>query len=149
MDANLAASLEAGESVLKELGNVTRLHSKRVGQAGFAVLKSPDIPSLLVETGYISNPREARRLSQADHQHKIAGAIHAGVAGYLRAFPPAGTQLAAQRASGQTRHIVKRGDTLSEIAERHGTSTARLLRANGLRSDRIRIGQVIVIPVQS
>ena len=97
MDANLAASLEVGETVLKKLGGVTGLHSRTVGQAGFVVLKSPDIPSLLVETGYISNPREARRLSQADHQNRIVGAIHAGVTEYLRNSPPAGTLLAARQ----------------------------------------------------
>ncbi len=149
MDANLAASLEAGEAVLEELGNVTKLHSRKVGQAGFVVLKSPDIPSLLVETGYISNPREARRLSHADHQHRIVGAIHAGVTRYMRNSPPAGTLLAARQVSGEMRYVVERGDTLSEIAERHGTSTARLRQANGLRGDRIRAGQVIVIPVRS
>ena len=149
MDANLAASLEAGEAVLKKLGGVTRLHSKKVGQAGFVVLKSPDIPSLLVEAGYISNPREARRLSQADHQRRVVGAIHAGVTVYMRNSPPAGTLLAARLASGEFRYIVERGDTLSEIAARHGTSTARIRRANGLRGDRIRVGQVIVIPVRS
>lgn len=149
MDANLAASLEVGETVLKKLGGVTKLHSRKVGQAGFAVLKSPDIPSLLVETGYISNPREARRLSQADHQRKIVRAIHAGVTEYMRNSPPAGTLLAAQQASGEMRYVVERGDTLSEIAERHGTSMARIQRVNGLRGDRIRVGQVIVIPVRS
>ena len=149
MDANLAASLEVGETVLKKLGGVTKLHGKKVGQAGFVVLKSPDIPSLLVETGYISNPREARRLSQADHQRKIVGAIHAGVTEYMRDSPPAGTLLAAHQASGRLRYIVERGDTLSEIAERHGTSMARIQRANGLRGDRLRVGQVIVIPVRS
>ncbi len=148
MDANLAASLEAGEAVLKKLGGVTRLHSRKVGQAGFVVLKSPDIPSLLVEAGYISNPREARRLSQADHQRRIVSAIHAGVTAYLRNSPPAGTLLAARLASGEFRYIVERGDTLSGIGARHGTSTARIRRANGLRGDRIRVGQVIVIPVR-
>ena len=149
MDANLAASLEAGEAVLKNLGRVTRLHSSKVGQAGFVVLKSPDIPSLLVETGYISNPTEARRLSQADHQRKIVGAIHAGITEYLSNSPPAGTLLAARQGSGGLRYVVVRGDTLSEIAQRHGTSMARIRRANGMRGDRIRVGQVIVIPGRS
>jgi len=135
--------------VLRSLGRVTHLHSKKVGQAGFAVLKSPDVPSLLVETGYISNPREARRLSQADHQRKITRAIHAGVMEYMRRSPPAGTLLAAQQGSGEFRYTVAPGDTLSEIAERHGTSTARIRRANGLPGDRIRVGQVIVIPARS
>ena len=149
MDYNLAASPEVGKAVLKELGKVTGLHNSKVGHAGFVVLKSPGVPSLLVETGYISNPREARRLSQADHQHRIAGAIHAGVTTYMRNNPPPNTRLASNQVSGEMRHVVKRGDTLSEIAERHGTSAARLRRANGLRSDRIHVGQVIVIPVRT
>ena len=149
MEANLAASLAVGEAVLKKLGGVTKLHSSKVGQAGFVVLKSPDVPSLLVETGYISNPREARRLSQADHQRKIAGAIHAGINVHMQNSPPAGTLLAERFSSGSLRYIVERGDTLTEIAARHGTSAARLRRANGLRGDRIRVGQVIVIPASS
>ena len=149
MDASLAASLTAGKSVLKALGGVTKLHSHKVEQAGFMVLKSPSIPSLLVETGYISNPREARRLSQADHQQRIAKAIHAGVTVYMANFPPPGTSLAQNLASGNLRYVVERGDTLSEIAMRHGTSAARIRSANGLRNDRIRVGQVILIPASS
>ena len=149
MDASLAASLTAGKSVLKALGGVTKLHSHKVEQAGFMVLKSPSIPSLLVETGYISNPREARRLSQADHQQRIAKAIHAGVTVYMANFPPPGTSLAQNLASGNLRYVVERGDTLSEIAVRHRTSAARIRSANGLRNDRIRVGQVILIPASS
>ena len=122
MDANLAASLEAGQSVLKQLGNVTKLHGKKVGQAGFVVLKSPDIPSLLVETGYLSNPREARRLSQADHQRKIVRAIHAGLTEYLRDSPPAGTLLASRQVAGGPRQPERRGEARSGIAESRGGS---------------------------
>lgn len=149
MDANLAASLEVGEAVLQSLGGVTKLHSRQVGQAGFVVLKSPDIPSLLVETGYISNPREARRLSQADHQHRITRAIHAGVTSYMASSPPAGTAISGGAVPSNLRYVVERGDTLSEIAARHGTSTAEVRRANGLDGDRIRVGQVILIPVRT
>lgn len=149
MDANLATSLAAGEAVLQQLGRVTKLHSKNVEQAGFVVLKSPDIPSLLVETGYISNPREARRLSQADHQQRIARAIHAGISAHMQRSPPAGTLLAERLASGNFHYTVERGDTLSEIAARHGISTARIRQANGLRGDRIRVGQTILIPARS
>ena len=149
MEANLAASLEVGEAVLQQLGGVTKLHSKTVEQAGFAVLKSPDIPSLLVETGYISNPREARRLSQADHQHRITGAIHTGVKSYMASSPPAGTLVSGGQTPGGLRYTVERGDTLSEIAARHGISTAQVRRANDLRGDRIRVGQVILIPARS
>ena len=149
MDHNLATSLATGDAILKKLAGVTKLHSKRVEQAGFVVLKSPYIPSLLVETGYISNSKEARRLSQADHQNRITRAIHAGVRVHMENSPPHGTLLAERLASGGLRYIVERGDTLSEIAERHGTSAARIRQANGLRGDRIRIGQTILIPIGS
>jgi len=148
-NSSLAASLAAGEMVLKKLGGVTKLHSNKVEQAGFVVLKSPDIPSLLIETGYITNPREARRLSQADHQNRIVKAIHSGLNLYFQNSPPAGTRLAERRRTEGFRYVVGRGDTLSEIAQRHGTSIAQLRRANRLRGDRIRVGQVIVIPAKS
>ncbi len=68
MDANRSQSIDAGKAVLAHLGKVAKLHKNRVEQAAFVVLKSPDMPSMLVETGFISNPTEARRLSQAEHQ---------------------------------------------------------------------------------
>ncbi|MEM9058595.1 MAG: LysM peptidoglycan-binding domain-containing protein, partial [Pseudomonadota bacterium] len=102
--------------------------------------------SILVETGYISNPYEAKRLSQKDHQDKVAGAIARGVAAYLRESPPTGTLLASQQQSLPQRYRIERGDTLSEIANRFGVSTRSLRAANALSSDRIRIGQVLVIP---
>ncbi len=149
MDQNLAASVAAGEAVLKQLGSVTKLHSNKVGQAGFVVLKSPDIQSLLIETGFISHPREARRLSQADHQNRIVRAIHAGVTLHMESSPPAGTLLANRLDSGNQRYTVMPGDTLSEIAARYGTSTARIRRANDLRGDHIQAGKTILIPAGS
>ena len=148
MDANLEGSIEAGKAVLREMGKVTKLHSRTVGQAGFVVLKSPDIPSLLIETGYLSNPAEARRLNQADHQNKLVRAIHNGLRAYLESAPPPGTLLAQRLAEGKLRYTIVRGDTLSEIAMRYGTSAERIRRANGLRGDRIRVGQVILIPAK-
>lgn len=148
MDAKLEGSIEAGKSVLRELGKVAKLHSRTVEQAGFVVLKSPDIPSLLIETGYLSNPLEARRLDQADHQNRLVRAIHAGLRAYLESAPPPGTLLAQHLAEGKRRYTIVRGDTLSEIAVRYGTSAERIRRANGLRGDRIRAGQVILIPAQ-
>ena len=68
MTASLSFSLEMGNSVLGNLEKVNKLHKKTVEQAAFAVLKSPDIPSLLIETGYISNPAEARKLATRSHQ---------------------------------------------------------------------------------
>lgn len=146
MDANRSASIEAGASLLRALGGATRLHKRGVEQAGFAVLKAPDVPSILVETGYISNPAEARRLNQADHQERIARALAAGVRNYMEDNAPIGTLIAWRREQGGRRHTIERGDTLSGIAVRYGTSTQRIREANGLRSDTIRVGQTIVIP---
>ncbi len=94
MDANRSASIEAGSAVLVALNGFTALHSKRVEQAGFVVLKSPDIPSILVETGYLSNPSEARKLSQVAYQRKVAQAIFKGVTKYAQRHAPPGTTLA-------------------------------------------------------
>ena len=79
MTATLSSSLEAGKYVLKNMGSVARLHKKQVEQAGFLVLKSPDLPSLLIETGFISNPKEARQLSSAKYQQRMADAIYDGL----------------------------------------------------------------------
>ena len=148
MTASLGASLDAGERILESLERATRLHSRRVEQAGFAVLKSPDVPSLLVETGFISNPREARELATAEHQARLARALYEGIRRHVEAAPPPGTLVAWERTNGpsERRYRIRKGDTLSTIAERHGVPTRRLKTANGLASDVIRVGQVLVIP---
>jgi N-acetylmuramoyl-L-alanine amidase len=146
MSGALAASLDVGERVLGELGRATRLHSRQVHQAGFAVLKSPDIPSILVETGFISNPQEARLLDQAEHQDRLARAIFDGVRAHLAHQPPPGTLLAWRRAEGERRYTIERGDTLSDIAARFGVDTRSLMSSNGLDDHVIRVGQVLVIP---
>jgi N-acetylmuramoyl-L-alanine amidase len=86
--ATINDSLKLGKSVLKELGQVNTLHKSSVEQAGFAVLKAPDIPSILVETAFISNPEEERRLNDDAYQDRIAEAIMRGVQGYLSKNPP-------------------------------------------------------------
>jgi N-acetylmuramoyl-L-alanine amidase len=83
MTATLANSLDLGGRVLKELGRMTRLHHRSVEQAGFVVLKSPDVPSILVETGFISNPEEAAQLNSPAYRQKIARAIYTGVNSYF------------------------------------------------------------------
>jgi N-acetylmuramoyl-L-alanine amidase len=146
MDANRYSSIEVGEDVLARMGRITDLHKKRVEQAGFLVLKSPDMPSILVETGFISNPSEARKLSSASYQEKMADAIFEGIRAYMSRRAPEGTLLAWQREQGGQSYTIARGDTLSAIAVRYGTSTRRIKEVNGLRNDQIRVGQVITIP---
>jgi N-acetylmuramoyl-L-alanine amidase len=133
--------------VLTALGGITQLHRNRVEQAGFVVLKSPDIPSILVETGYLSNPAEARALAQASYQRKIARAIFNGITGYVARHPPPDTSVAWRNTkAGTTQHVIKRGDTLSDIAARYQVSRGRLRQVNGLTNDMIRVGQVLIIP---
>ena len=81
-------SLKLGGAVLAELGHINTLHKARVEQAGFAVLKAPDVPSILVETAFISNPEEEKRLNDQAYQDKLARAIHAGIKRYFDKHPP-------------------------------------------------------------
>lgn len=100
MNATISTSLELGHQVLSQLGEISSLHQSKVEQAGFAVLKSAAVPSILVETGFISNVNDCRRLHDARHQRKIADAIFAGVDGYFRLQPPPGSLIAAQAMNG-------------------------------------------------
>jgi len=142
-NATIAASLDVGNNVLKELGHVGRLHKRRVEQAGFVVLKSPDIPSILVETGYISNKREERNLRDKRYQGKLATAMLKGVRRYFAQNAPPGTRLAM---AGQ-KHVIRRGETLSGIAQRYSVTQIALRSVNSLRGSRLKIGQVLRIPV--
>ena len=157
-NASRSASRRVGAAVLSELGTVTDLHKSSVEKAGFMVLKAPDIPSILVETGYISNPAEARRLASPSYQNKLANAIAKGVVQFLKEESPPGTLLAAAPAKQATqsvtraaireptRHVIRRGDTLSGLAVRYGINASRIRAANNLRSDAIRVGQKLIIP---
>ena len=146
MSGTLDTSLSLGTLVLEQIGGVARLHKKRVEQAGFAVLKSPDVPSLLIETGFISNPGEAERLATPAYQDKMARAIRRGIQSWFARQPPPGTLLAWQREQGGREVTIAAGDTLSEIADRFGVSVASIKSNNGLTRDVIYIGQTLVIP---
>ncbi len=144
--ATLEASNEVAGNVLREMRRIGKVHKKSVQHAGFVVLKSPDIPSLLVETAFISNPSEEKRLRNGKHQQKVAQAIMNGVRRYFVANPPPGTRLAK---ASPRQHVIRRGDTLSHIAQRYGVTTTSLRRQNKLRdSDRLLVGKVLTIPSQ-
>jgi N-acetylmuramoyl-L-alanine amidase len=95
--ASIASSMIAAENVLKALDRVGEVRKPRVQQAGFLVLKSPDIPSMLVETAFISNREDERKLSQPAHRAKLANAIFAGISLYFQGNAPDGTRFAAAR----------------------------------------------------
>jgi N-acetylmuramoyl-L-alanine amidase len=141
--ATLEASDEVANKVLAEMKRVGKVHKKRVQHAGFVVLKSPDIPSLLIETAYISNPAEEKKLKSARHQQKVADAIMKGVRSYFSANPPPGTLLAQ---ISSRRHVIRRGDTLSHIAQRYGVSMRSLRATNKLTNDQLLVGKVLAIP---
>ncbi|MEX0964588.1 MAG: N-acetylmuramoyl-L-alanine amidase [Pseudohongiellaceae bacterium] len=147
---SMEQSLIAGTRILESLDGVTRLRRDKVQQASLEVLKSPDIPSMLIETGYLTNPDEARRLNTSAFQQKLARGIAQGVMNYFYAAPPEGTRVAWQKANGIVpspgTYIVKRGDSLSVIAQRYSVTLADLKSANSISSNTIHVGQELAIP---
>jgi N-acetylmuramoyl-L-alanine amidase len=137
----ISDSLIFGADVLKELGGVGHVHIPRVEQAGFAVLKAPDVPSILVETAFISNPTEERMLRNPASQKRIATAIAKGITRFVARGKIQRLQTAAER-----RHVVQPGDTLTGIARRYDVSLNALRRANGLDGSLLRVGQKLLIP---
>lgn len=99
--ATISASLQLGHQVLRDLNHITDLHSHKVEQARFMVLKSPDIPSLLIETGFISNPREEMNLNNVRYQTRLCQAIGNGIKNYFWEYPPHGSKIAALAARHQ------------------------------------------------
>jgi N-acetylmuramoyl-L-alanine amidase len=142
--ATLEASNEVAETVFASLDHFGKTHKNHVERANFMVLKSPDVPSILVETGFISNPAEEKRLKDPAWQKKIARSITHGIQDYFYLSPPPGTWMAANRQP--IRYKVVRGDTLGEIASRYRVSLYSIRRANSLKSDTIRVGAELLIP---
>jgi N-acetylmuramoyl-L-alanine amidase len=141
------ASMEVGDKVLGNLTRVGNVHTARVQQAGFVVLKSPDIPSILVETAFISNPNEERKLRDPHHQEVLAQAIMDGIRNYFVHRAPPGTVLAHQ---ANSQHVIGPGETLSSIARQYRVSMQRLRQANGLHdNENVKIGRVLLIPADS
>lgn len=151
MTASLSSSLDVGQKVLNNMGRITALHKKRVEQAGFMVLKSPDMPSILVETGFISNPGESKKLANRSHQQALARSIHTGIRQFFQQNPPPGSYVAWLRDSGKLaigprEHVVRFGESVSLIAQRYQISPAQLRNANKLKSDALKVGQLLTVP---
>ncbi len=156
--------------VLQQLRGVSSLHKRLPEHASLGVLRSPDIPSLLVETGFISNTSEERLLGSSAHQDKIALAIYKGLRNYFLAHPlqslpkeenrPLGSSptvsVASNPATGTTqytgavqRHTVTRGETLSGIAAKYGVTMATLRKMNKLKRDVVWVGQRLKVPASN
>lgn len=143
LTGTIESSLDIGGEILGQLKSVNRVHKKKVQQAGFAVLKAPNIPSVLLETAFISNPREEKNLRSASHQKKVSKAITRGVNKYFSRKAPPGTWLA----SSECDYIVCSGDNVATIAKQHNVNEPDLRARNGLHADNLIAGRVIKIPV--
>jgi N-acetylmuramoyl-L-alanine amidase len=179
LDLQQGYAMQAGttiaKNVLKALAKLGPTHRDHIEHANFVVLRSPDVPSILVETAFITNPTEERKLKNPTHREKLAEAILGGVKNYFETTPPHGTWFAAQAAqrrgeamaSVDTRrsagsgsqalassidanvrdmHRVSRGETLSGIAHQYGVSIDSLKSANRMDDDTVRTGAVLAIP---
>ncbi len=163
----MQASDEVAGNVLKALAKLGPTHRGHVERANFVVLRSPDVPSILVETAFISNPAEERKLRDPAHQKRLASAVMSGVKNYFEATPPPGTWFAAQAAErngtrvasvsnagtsgarssvNSDMHKVGRGESLSSIARQYGVSVGALKSANQLSSNTVRAGATLTIP---
>jgi len=142
-NSTMEQSNDVAHHMIKDLRTVTRMHKSHVEQAGFRVLKSPDIPSILIETAFISNPTEEKNLRDKNHQQKLARAIFNGTLTYFQNNPPPGSLLAMK----DRKHRIASGDTLTDLANRYQVKIADIRRANGLKGDRLIVGDVLRIPV--
>jgi len=140
---SLGVSFGVANNVISQLRKVTKLHKTTPQNGNFAVLKSSDIPSILVETGFISNHKEEKNLTWPKYQQLLASAIHRGIRNHFMAHPLTGSYFAAV---GYKRHKVRSGESLSVLAQRYNISLATLKSVNKLKSNALRIGQTLKIP---
>jgi len=147
----IVESLELGRDIIRSLAPVGHLHSRKVEQAGFAVLKSPVVPSVLVETAFISNPAEEKKLRTRYFQKRMARGIFNGVKRYvkrngLRTSPRVASRNSASITRKKKQYVVRRGDTLSQIARRYGVKTDAIKLANNMRDSKLQAGTRLQIP---
>ncbi|MBU2871204.1 N-acetylmuramoyl-L-alanine amidase [Colwellia sp. E2M01] len=140
---SLGVSFGVANNVIKELRKITKMHKSTPQNGNFAVLKSSDIPSILVETGFISNHAEEKNLTWSKHQQRLADAIHQGIKSHFLAHPLTGSYFAS---IGYKKHKVRSGESLSVLAERYNISMSKLKSINNLKTNSIRIGQTLKIP---
>jgi len=148
--AAMSASLEVGDHVRREMSRVAKMHKNVVKEKSLAVLTSAEMPSILVEAGFLTNPAEEKKLRDRKYRGRLTSAILAGVRSYFYTNPPPDTQIALdlkRKPARKVSHVVASGDTVSEIAERYNVSSADIRRANKLRNDKIRVGQTLSIPI--
>ncbi len=149
--ATMRVSEDVADEILGSLKDLGKAHKPKVEHANFVVLRSPDVPSMLIETGFITNPNEERKLSDPAHRERLASAVVSGIRDYFSEQAPPGTWFAAQqeRNDENTRgmqYVVSRGETLSQIATRHGVPLGTILLANNKRNDDVRVGERLIIP---
>ena len=146
MDHSLTTSYDISKMVISELKQVTSLHKKMPQAASLAVLTSPDIPSILVEVGFISNPTEEKNLNWNQHRQKLASSVFSAIKQHFRKLPPDGTLWANNARSEKRTHRVRSGESLSLLAQRYKVRISAIKEANNMRNDTVRIGQVLTIP---
>lgn len=145
MDHSLTTSYDVSRDMIKHLGKVTKLHKKTPQGASFAVLTSPDIPSILVEMGFISNPQEEKNLNWSEYRQKLAESVFSGLKQHFKGSPPDGSLWAKWKQEKRT-HRVRSGESLSLLAQRYNVRISNLKKANNLSTNVVRIGQVLTIP---
>jgi N-acetylmuramoyl-L-alanine amidase len=143
LTGTIESSLDVGSVLLKHLGSVNSIHRKHVQQAAFAVLKAPNIPSVLLETAFLSNPREEKKLKTPAHQENVAKAVARGINDYFSRKAPPGTWLS----EAASEYRVKGGDTISAIASKFNISADNIRARNALYSNNLDAGQLLKIPV--
>lgn len=144
------------QEILHQLSAFTHVRKSQPIKASLAVLKAPDIPSLLIETGYLSNRYEEIQLNQPNYQKQIAYRIYLGIKSYYEKYPAqklrsrqesyARTKNMTKNGGTAKRVTVKKGESLGLIAKRYGTTIAQLKKLNSLKSDTVHVGQVLYLP---